>query len=86
MHILFRKMLTYMALVLLAINFSACAASLPDVKTIKAELSEERGVPEVKGTEGKLSPGQSKKLLKKVEGEAPKTERLERRNKAHSRR
>ena len=77
MHILFRKTLSYIALAVLALNFSACAASLPDVKTIKAELSEEHGVPEVKGTEGKLPPGQSKKVLKKVEAQAPEADRLE---------
>src|SRR5512135_183172 len=81
MHILFRNTLAYIALALLAVNFSACAASLPNVKAIKAELSTEQGVPEVQGAEGKLSPGQSKKALKKVERQAPEAARLERQTK-----
>ncbi|MGC2422927.1 MAG: cardiolipin synthase [Nitrospirota bacterium] len=78
MHIPFRKTLTYIALAIFVLNFCACAASLPDVKYIKAELATEQGVPEVEGAKGKLSPGQSEKILNKVEGQAPEKDRLDR--------
>lgn len=76
MHIPFRKTLIYIALAIFALNFSACATPLPNVKYIKAELAGEQGVPEVEGAKGKLSPGQSERVLKKVEGQAKGKDRL----------